>query len=93
MKPKKASGGLIITDRQSSKPEVEEKQEDNPNDDIEVCAIDLLKAIMDKDVKAMAIALKAAHCILSSQPEEQEAEEPETIDFHTQNIKAAQENR
>lgn len=83
MAKKNAQASVIIADRQPEKPQ--EIQQDN-NEYLEICALDLLKAIQDKDIKAMAVALRSLFEEMDSQPHE---EGPHT--YEAQNIKAGQE--
>lgn len=88
MKPKKAQSGVIVENRGVAP---EPKPEENQIDDIEICANDLLTAIENKDVKGMAIAIRAAFECMQAEQENSSLEEDNS--FAAQNIKAAQENR
>lgn len=84
LKNKSKNSGVIITERSSRTGPIEESEQ-NPidSDPIEVCAIDLLQAIIAKDVKGMASAIRSAFEIMEA------GETTEENDFKAQNQKAA----
>lgn len=67
-----AQAGLIVQER---KPDNSDKPQENQ--DLEACAIDLLKAIKANDIKGIADALAAAYAICDMAPHE---EGPHTYD-------------
>lgn len=85
-KQKRKETGLIIETR---KPD-EQKEEDAPDAALHAAASDLHAAINSSNIKDIAEALRAAFQILESEPHEEEPADDEN-DFHSQNIKAAQE--
>lgn len=83
-KQKRKETGLIVETR---KPDAEPEADDS-SAALEAAADDILSAISANDRKGLGSALRAAFQILESEPQEDNDSE----DFHSQNIKAAQEN-
>ncbi len=83
--------GLIMKMREPDvKPD--ENQEDDSSAAIEACAQELIRSIHNKDIKAVAQALKDAFEVLESLPEdEDESSEPSPRTYDAQNQQAAKE--
>lgn len=73
LKPKRVAG-LIIANRKPDGSKVESHEEGKESDSLEICAQDIIRAIENKDSKALAMAFKAAFEICESYPEEQESD-------------------
>lgn len=74
MKKKNAQTGVIVQDLSPKSPNPEENQEDSSNEDLEICAMDIMSAIAKRDVKALASALQAAFEIMESKPHDENEE-------------------
>lgn len=67
LKNKQNSTGIAMKMRKPDSEESSEQQDDS-NADLEICAIDILKAIKTNDIKLLAQALKTAFEIADSEP-------------------------
>ncbi len=85
LKPK-AVAGLIISHRKPDGGKVESHMEGDEHQPLEAAAEDLIRAINSKDSKHLALALRAAFDILSSEPESEDDNS-----FDSQNEKAARD--
>lgn len=75
MKKKTPQTGVIVQDLSPKSENTQENQEDNSNEDLEICAMDIMSAIAKKDIKGLATALQAMFEIMESQPHEEENNE------------------
>lgn len=64
---KKPQTGVIVTTRPSD----ETKQDESSDSDLETCAEDLINAVHNKDKKAVAEALRAAHVVCDMEPHDE----------------------
>lgn len=71
LKPKRVAG-VIISQRKPDGSNEMKHEEGEEMSQMEVCAEDILRAIANKDAKALAGALQAAMDISASQPQEPE---------------------
>ena len=77
--------GVMVKNR---KPDSPEKQP-SKNEDLEVCAKDIMHAINTKDIKGLAEAIRAAFQVLESEPHEEGPHiESEPHSYDAQNQKA-----
>lgn len=65
LKQKAQQSGVIIHER---KPDTHNQTTENPNEDLEAVAEDILRYINMKDIKGLATALKSAFEICDAQP-------------------------
>lgn len=78
MKKKPQETGIIIQTRNPDSSM--EESEDSGDAAMEACAADLIRAIHDKDQKAVASAIKAAIECHSSEPEKDDSIEPHSYE-------------
>lgn len=74
MKPKQVAG-LIVKQRKPDGNSVEQPVENEENQDLEVCAEEIIRAIMAKDAKALATAIESAFQIMELRPHDEVSHE------------------
>lgn len=85
--------GIMIEDRKPDEKEQVKEETDSENDesdqDLKACAMDLIKAVHARDAKGVAEALRAAFQVADAEPHE-EGPHVEPHSYDSQNQKASE---